>query len=345
MVGDYKKILIVDDSEIDREILKSILCQEFDIIEADNGFTALEIILREMNYLDAIMLDVSMPVLDGFSVLRFMKENKIGNIPVFLITAEATKDNVEKAVKYNVSEFIGKPFEREEILRRLKVKLGIIGKHNLTESDVRETNKYISDLEAVYNKYLTNLGEDSGHYKRMVDLMKILLNRYSVGSTEAELNSSQIEIISKAAFFCDMGNMLIPSGNFPTKSVKQDDTGNDIDQSHTTYGADIVRLNSSKHCEYFVQICADMCIHHHERYDGKGYPHRIFGNNILIYTQMCWLVDQFDSLFFKYREHNELQFDFVVNEIAQDTGAVSEEVLTLLVDAKFNIVMYYNSKY
>lgn len=339
MIKDKKRLLIVDDSEIDREVLKIILSDDFEIMEAENGYAALEIIMKKKIHFDAMILDVSMPVLDGFSVLQFLKENNVNNIPVFLITAEATKDNVERAVQYNISEFIGKPFEKDEILKRLKSKLGVITKHDLNEADIAEIKKYIADLESLYNRYLANSGDDVEHYERMTELMKILLNRYSAISKGVELDESQIEIISKAAYFCDIGNMLI-GNNVKYRTTKLDDTVNDVYQSHTLLGADIIRLNYSKNCEYFVQICADMCLHHHEKYDGTGFPHRLFGGNISIYTQMCRLVDEFDSLFFKYREHNELQYEYVIRELTQNKK-VSEEVLSLLTDSKSEIIAFY----
>lgn len=342
MIKDYKKLLIVDDSEIDRLVLQSILWDEFDVIEANNGYEALEIILGNAEHLDAILLDVSMPIIDGFGVLKLMKEKGINNIPVFLITAEATKDNVEKAAQYNISEFIGKPFERNVVLNRLKAKLGIAIEHNLSETDIKETNKYISDLKSVYKKYLSNFGKDSTHYERVADLMKILLSKYAVSTQAVELDRQEIEIISNAAFFYDIGSMLLPNEHM-FRNEKRYDNNNDIYQNHTVLGADIIRLNRSQHCEYFVYVCSEMCIHHHERYDGKGYPYKISGDHFSVYSQMCHILDKFDTLFYKYNGYNAKQFDYVMNTLSQDEGAVSPEILSLLANCRVNITMYYSS--
>lgn len=341
MTGNDKTLLIVDDSEIDRAILKNILWKEFNIIEADSGYSALEIILKKTDSLDAILLDVSMPVLDGFGVLRIMKEKNITSLPVFLISAEATRDNVEKAMQFNISEFIRKPFEREDILKRLRLKLGIVSDYNLTREDIEVTEKYINDLKYIYNNFLANSGEDNGHYIRITDVMRILLEEYARISGKAELDKTHIEIISNAGYFCDIGNMVV--SNKVSKPVKQDELDKDGYQSHPVLGASIIQLNYSKHCDYFVQICSDMCIHHHERYDGKGFPHKIIGENNLVYTQICRLADRFDSLFSKYREHGELQFDFAVKELSQDEGDVSGEVFSLLTGCKWDIIRYYSS--
>ena len=149
MKKNSKRILIVDDSEIDRTVLKNILQEEFEIIEADSGYSGLDIILKEKDSLDALLLDVSMPVLDGFGVLGILKEKTISVPPVFLITAEATRDNVQRAIQYNVSEFIRKPFDREDILKRIKLRLGIISECELRPEDVKMTQRYISDLKQI----------------------------------------------------------------------------------------------------------------------------------------------------------------------------------------------------
>lgn len=338
-----KKILIVDDSEIDREILKSIFADEFDVIETDNGYSALEIILKKREHIDALLLDVSMPVLDGLSVLRLLREENFDNVPVFMITAEATKDNIEKASQYNISEFIRKPFDRDEILKRVRLKLGVMAKHSLTDVDIAEIKRYISALEVIYDRYLSESGEEKERNERRVDLMKILLKNYSIAKGR-EIDSTRLEIISKAAYFCNIGNMLIQDMPSDTE-VLNGKISSDTYQQHTTIGAELIQLNYSEHCRYFVQICADMCLHHHERYDGKGFPHGIYGNNNSVPTQMCGLLDRFDNMFFKYREHNKIQFDFIVGELEKDSGAFSREVFTLLENSKNDIIAYYNENY
>ena len=334
-----KTVLIVDDSEIDRVILKNILEEDFEIEEADNGYSAMEVILKTNLSLDAILLDVSMPVLDGFGVLRLMKEKEITGIPVFLITAEATKDNVEKAAQYNVTEFIRKPFDKDRVLDSVRLKLGVISDCVLTEEDLEETGRYIMELKSLYKKYLINRGDDIEHYDRITAVMKILLNEYSSFLDHGELDGNRIEIISKAAFFYDIGRMILAGSD--NRIVKQEDLEKGLAQGHTILGADLIRLNYSRHCRYFVQVCADMCVHHHERYDGKGFPHKIIGYSNLIYTQMCRLLDRFDTMYMRYSEQNEMQFEFVLKELRQDKGAVGEEVYKLMERCKSAIALYY----
>lgn len=343
MTKECKKILLVDDSEIDREVLKNILENDFEIMEAANGFDAMEIIPKMIDKLGAILLDVSMPVKNGFDVLREMEEKDLDKkVPIFLITAEATQDNVEKAAQHSVDEFVRKPFDRDEILRRLKSRLGVVATQEFTQADVRETKKYIAELEVVYNKYLTSYGKEGECYTRIADLMKILLREYARVSKTIDMDKDQIDLISKAAYFCDIGNMLLPT-DYMIKGSRYDKFGNDIYQSHTVCGANLIRLNHSKQCEYFVEVCADMCLHHHERFDGGGFPQRVYGSNFSIYAQLCRLVNEFDSMFYKYNDHEELQFDFVVNELVQDKGLVRQELFSVLSACKSNILLYYNT--
>ncbi len=329
---ELKRILIVDDVEIDREVLKSILCNDFEVLEADNGYAALQLILQEKEDLDAILLDISMPFLDGLSVLQILRENNLENVRIFMISAEATKDNVEKASQYHIDEFIRKPFDREDVLKRVKEKLGVSQKEKvgLGKRDIEETRRYIADLEYIYKGYLQISGKDNGSDERREKLMRIFLEKYPAVEKGTEQADFFIEMLCKAAYLCNIGTML-------TGTMED----SDMYRQHTVFGADIVRLNYSKHCKRFVSICSDMCQCHHERYDGNGFPHGISGPRNSVYTQMCGLIEVFDDLFSKYNRHNHVEFDYIINQLKQDKGFVSEEVFSLLEVAKPDILEYY----
>ena len=106
-MASFKRLLLVDDSEIDRRILRNILSKRFEITEVGNGYAALELLMNKKSGIDGMLLDISMPVLDGFDVLRVMTENKI-KLPVALVTAEATAENVKHASQFGISDFISK---------------------------------------------------------------------------------------------------------------------------------------------------------------------------------------------------------------------------------------------
>lgn len=341
MAQEKKRLLIVDDMEIDRIILKSILCRDFDILEANNGNVAFEYLTTRGDQIDAILLDIAMPHIDGFDVLRFIADKELTHIPVFLVTAEPTRDNVEKALQYNIAEFIGKPFDREDVLRRLRSRLGVVPEYDLKNEDLKITWAYISDLETVYKAYLTNFGLDDSHYKIRTDLMRILLTSYNKTTRELRMNNDAVELVSKAAYFCDIGEMLIPDKRLQIMSAGQAKMP-DLQQTHPLLGSNLIRLNRSRNCEYFVEICASMCLHHHERWDGKGYPDRIQGKNNSVFNQLCRLVDEFEQLRSKFFGDKARPVKFVIKRMTSEGETMVEPKLyALLEDCEPQFVDYF----
>jgi len=343
-MSQRRKVLIVDDSEVDREILKNILSRDFDVIEADNGYLGLEIILKRNSQIDAILLDIFMPVISGFDILKIINNNKIANVPTILITAEATMENVKKASQYNVVDFIRKPFNSEFILNRLKEIFSASDNEELNSGYEHinfEINNYIIKLKGIYKTYLQNKNIDDESDVRLSELMKILLKKYANAEKISELDDVRIEYISRAAYFHDIGKMAIPDEYFSKNLEKSD---NSVYESHTTCGAAIVGLNTSPACQYFVQVCGDICMHHHERFDGKGFPHGIKGNDISIYAQFCRIIIDFDNMFIKNRDKTPKEFDFIINDLRSDSGIYGPELINFFTSCKVSIITYYRKK-
>jgi len=341
MALERKELLIVDDTEIDRIILKSILSQDFDIVEANNGNMAFDCITTRSDQLDGILLDLAMPNIDGFDVLRFIADKQMTHIPVFLVTAEPTRENVERALQYNIADFIGKPFDREDVLRRLRSRLGVIPEYNLKNEDLKVTWAYIADLEALYKKYLSNFGKDDSHYQILVDLMRIMLTNYNKTTRELKMNNDAVELVSKAAYFCDIGEMMIPDKRLQLMSTGQP-SFQDLQQTHPLLGSNLIRLNRAPSCEYFVEICASMCLHHHERWDGKGYPDGITGKNNSVFNQLCRLVDEFEQMRSKFFGDKARPVKFVVKRLTSENGEmVDSKLYALLEDSEPQIIDYF----
>ena len=343
-----KKLLIVDDSEIDRGMLSNTLSGNFEIIEAENGYSALEIILSRKIKLSAVILDITMPVLDGFAVLRLMRDNKADNVPVILITAEATKNNVQRAAEFNVAGFIRKPFEPDVVLDKLsamfdiEVKPAKAPQAPLTKDDISETNTYISKLEIIYKGYLKNIDSDDEHFSRVSRMVEIILNRYREQTDSTELDPEHISLIAKAAYFYDIGRMAIPS-DILNKGEANNMTDSEalVYTTHAALGANMIWLNTSASCRYFVHVCADMCMHHHERFDGKGYPHGLSGTENSVFTQICSLCAYFDKAFMARDSQNSRQFDLVADKISLEAGRFNNDLCALLTFCKDEILGIY----
>ena len=340
MAEERKRLLIVDDTEIDRIILKSILSGEFDIMEANSGNLAFEYITERRELLDAILLDISMPHINGFDVLQFMKDKNMDDVPVFLVTAEPTMENVQRALQYNVEEFIGKPFDKDDILRRLHSRLGVTPTFDVHKLQYTETQKYISDLKALYKRHLTNTGKNDTHYEIMSDLMEILLRAYTRSSRGPNLSEENIKLLCQAAYFCDIGEMMVPDKRLQAMVGRME--GADQQRRHTEYGAALVRLNRSQDCSYFVDVCSSMCLHHHERWDGNGYPHGTKGKNNSVYNQLCHLVDELDTRRSRLYGNSAKSVTPIIRRLISDNDEmVSPEIYSLLEDCEKQIFDYF----
>lgn len=118
-----KTILIIDDSEIDKLMLENILLMDYFVETAENGFKGMELILHGDKKIDCILLDLHMPIMDGFGVLELLKDSNVSDIPVIIISAESTSENLFKSFSFNAADFICKPFEPQTILERVAAAL------------------------------------------------------------------------------------------------------------------------------------------------------------------------------------------------------------------------------
>ena len=288
MAEDKKRLLIADDSFIDREILHHILENYFEITDAKNGYEALDLLIKKEEKYDAMLLDVMMPVIDGFSVLHLMKNNGIEGIPIIMMTAEATKENVRRAAEYGITSFVSKPFDAEMVLEKVHSLLDIEPRNKnldvgpLKEYDINDTNIFIGRLTAIYKEYLKNKGVSDERFKRISELTRILVTEYGSQFVGDEYEPAKINMITTAAYFYNIGYMTIPDRciDFP----KKNESDYRMYQKHTIAGAKLLRLNISQSCTYFISVCSDICMYHHERADGTGFPHQLTAAEIPIHA-------------------------------------------------------------
>ena len=349
MAETKKRLLIADDSFIDREILHHILENHFEITDAKNGYEALDLLTKKEEKYDAMLLDVMMPVIDGFSVLQLMQNNNIEKLPIIMMTAEATKENVRRAGEFGVTSFVSKPFDGETVLEKVHTLLDIEPRNTnlnvgpLKEFDINDTNIFIGRLTGVYKDYLKNKGVSDEKFKRVSELTRILMTEYGSQFVGDEYEPAKINMITTAAYFYNIGYMTIPDRciDFP----KKNESDYRMFQKHTAAGAKLVRMNTAPSCAYFTSVCTDICMYHHERADGTGFPHQLTSEETPIHAQVCAFAMQFDEIFCKLDDFTRQNFNIAISQLAVDTGAFSEEIYKLARECKGTITDFYINRF
>ncbi len=340
------QLLIVDDSIMDRMVLRNILEKDYDIVEAQNGYGALEIIRNNSN-IKGMLLDISMPVLDGFGVLSNLNRKVLERIPTLLISSEATKEIILKAANFGVAGFIKKPFNSTMILAKLKSLYGqnenfleMQMRNSITEVELQETLLYIEKLRRVYLTYLKSEEKEDFLYRHVSEIMHIIISEYYMTKNPHDLTPERIEIISQAAYFYDIGKIIIRNERAP-KKYSQGNMEETIPETHTIAGADLISTNTSPRVSYFVKIASDFCMHHHERYDGQGYPHGLRSSINNIYTQFLSMTIEFAKNFFTHGRIDVDVFDMAASFVFNNKEAYKPECIEILELSQDEIISYY----
>ena len=296
-----KTILIVDDQEINRVILKELFKADYEVIEAENGEQALEII-NSNNDLSAVMLDLVMPVMDGMSVLiELNRSGKIYHLPVFLITAADNMQMLTSAYDLGAVDIVSKPFRMCFIKSRINNIVELYRHRNELEQVVSESltkkqkqnNKMVEFLAGLIEFRSCESGE---HIKRIRKMTKRLLTKLGELYPEYYLEKKAINQIGKASVLHDLG-MIAVRDDIMQKQDKLTDDELEIMKTHTVVGCDILaEVPDGIMDEQVYRYSYDICRHHHERWDGSGYPDGLKGDETPIWAQAVAAADVFDEL-------------------------------------------------
>ena len=298
-------LLVVDDGEINREILKNLFSPFYKIEEAENGLEGLEKIKANGQKLCAVLLDVLMPEMGGIEVLRQM--NALGltdSIPVFLITAEASDATMQKAYELGVMDVITKPIVPYVVQRRVnsvvelfrsRKRLGyVVTKQH--DRLLQQANKIIKLNQGMVEVLAIAIefrnGESGGHVRRIHDITRIVLEKTALGNDFTEQN---ITDISLAAIMHDVGKIAIPDVilNKPGKLTPEEF---EVMKTHPMQGAQLLEQIPQMRGHRTYGYALDIACHHHERWAGGGYPDHLKGDEISIWAQVISLADVYDAL-------------------------------------------------
>lgn len=293
--------MIVDDSEMNRSILADMLGEGYEILEAENGIQGVEVLQEKGEEIDLVLLDIVMPEMDGFGVLNEMNRNGwIEDIPVIMISAESTPARIEQAYELGVTDFISRPFDELIVRRRVintillyakqKKLIGLVA-DQIYEKE-RQSNLMIDILSHVVE---FRNGESGLHVLHVRTLTELLLHDLVQRTDKYELSHSDISLICTASALHDVGKITIP-GEVLNKPGRLTDEEFAVMKTHSMVGANMLNDLPVYKDEPLVKVAYEICRWHHERYDGRGYPDGLKGDEIPISAQIVALADVYDAL-------------------------------------------------
>ncbi len=295
------KILIVDDSEFNRLILQELLKDDYDIIEAENGVEGIQVLKDHEKEIDLVLLDIVMPEMDGFEMLTAMNRyNWVDKIPVIMISAENDTSFMDRAYKLGASDYIKRPFDKNIVLRRVENTIMLYEKQkrlvSIIESQVYEKEKNNNLLIGVLGHIVEFRNGESGQHVHNIQAMTSIILRHIVKMTDKyKFSESDILMISTASALHDIGKISIDE-KILNKLGKLTDEEYEIMKTHTTICADMLKSLDISDKDSIIGTAYDICRWHHERYDGRGYPDGLKGDEIPITAQVVALADVYDAL-------------------------------------------------
>ena len=360
--GNYKmsevitkqKILIADDSEMNRELLAAILEEEYDIIQVNDGVQAVDCLQRQAEEISLLLLDIVMPHMDGFEVLSYMnKEHWIDAIPVVIISSENSPIYIKRGYDLGATDFIEKPFDANMVLRRSANAILLGAKQrrmtSIVSNQIYEREKSSKLMLNILSHIVEFRNGESGlHVLHIQTITEMLLrqlvqkenNRYA-------LSKEQIRMITTASALHDIGKISIPDEilNKPGRLTAEEFA---VIKGHSMAGANMLsELPLDQKEEPLVKTAYEICRWHHERYDGGGYPDGLKGEEIPVSAQVVALADVYDALTsercYKDAYSHEKAIEMI---LAGQCGAFNPLMLECLLDISSSLKkkMGYKSK-
>lgn len=328
---EKQQILIVDDEYINRALLAEMFHDEqeaYELIEAENGEEAVRQIENGRDIV-LILLDIVMPVMDGFTVLEYMEQKGLlKEIPVILITGETIQDSEDRAYSFGVADVIHKPFYPHIVKRRSSNIIELYqNKRNMEmrlkeqeiairaqEKEIREANELM--IDALSSVVESRSAETGDHTKRIKYYTRLMARCLKEHFPQYHLTDVQVDAITRASVLHDIGKIGI-SDAILLKPGRLTNEEFEIMKTHTTIGCDLLEKFYRDRTSEFYRYCYDICRHHHERWDGRGYPDHLAGNDIPLSAQIVAVADVYDALVsprvYKSSFTNEKAFEMIMN--------------------------------
>lgn len=348
--GERLKILIVDDSETNRQLLTEMLKDNYDIIEVEDGEKAIEMLHERGEDISLVLLDLLMPVMDGFDVLAYMGKNKwLEEIPVIMISSEDSTPYVKRAYELGATDYIGRPFDENIVFRRVQNTIKLYAKQRrlaaLVTNQIYEKEKNNQMMISILSHIVEFRNGESGmHVMRINTITGMLLERLAVKSDKYPLSWAERSMITMASFLHDIGKIGIPEEilNKPGKLTEEEF---EIMKQHSAIGAEMLQSLKKYQDEELLKIAYEICRWHHERYDGRGYPDGLKREEIPISAQVVSLADVYDALVservYKKAFSPEKALEMIQNG---ECGSFNPLLLECLVDIRDRVKEEYEQR-
>lgn len=294
-------VLIVDDNVINRSLLADMLSNEYNIEEAEDGLQAVELLNRCKDSISLILLDILMPKMDGFDVLKIMnKNNWIEDIPVIIISTETSSQYIDNAYNLGATDYINRPFDANVIIRRIKNTILLYSKQNVLKKLVVEQIAEKENNNSLMVDILSNIvefrnGESGVHVLNIRLITEKLLKELASQENNYGITPEYVALVANASALHDIGKISIAEEilNKPGRLTSEEF---EIIKTHSRIGADMISKVYQQHKDKLVEIAYQICRWHHERFDGAGYPDGLKGDMIPICAQVVSLADVYDAL-------------------------------------------------
>ncbi len=314
-------VLIVDDSSMNCDMLTSMLQDDFKLITASNGEECIDVLNKYGFGISLVLLDIFMPVMDGFEVLAYMnKNNLLNDIPVIMISGADSESFIRRAYSMGVSDYISRPFDEKVVYRRVYNIIKLFGKQrrltSLAERQAREQEKNSRIVIDIFSRLMEfSSGESEMHFVRRVNTVTELLAEELMKKTDKyKLSWADCSLIETASSLHDVGKAYIDTDilNKPGKLTKEEFEKVKL---HTVLGEQMLDGITAYKDEKLLKIAKEICRWHHERYDGSGYPDGLKGDEIPISAQLVSVADVYDALVSKRTYKDAYSHDEAVHMI------------------------------
>ena len=295
------QILLVDDSAMSRMILKEILGSDYSILEAENGQECLEKMQAEAGNIALVLLDINMPVMDGFEVLKAMNVNHtIEDIPVIMISSDDSDAAIRRSYELGASDYVTRPFDARIVYRRVTNTIKLYAKQRrlvqMVSDQIRARENNTDTLVGVLSHIVEFRNGESGlHVRHIRMITELLLHRLLEISSRYSITAEQQDMIPLASALHDIGKIGIDEKilNKPGKLTPEEF---EVMKPHSMLGAQILYDLDNFSEQPLLQTAYEIARWHHERWDGRGYPDGLKGDEIPISAQLVALADVYDAL-------------------------------------------------